>query len=1005
MVTPTMGVRASLLTLLAWLSCVAAAWALDPTIRLSQYMHTAWRLRDGALVGSPFAIAQTPDGYLWIGTSNGLSRFDGVRFTSWTPPAGSQLPSPIVFALMTARDGSLWIGTDAGLSRWHDQRLTNYPSGSVISILEDHTGQIWIMRGRLLDPSEPVCQVTPVLKCYGQQDGIPFSNGNALVEDPDGAIWVGGDTGFVKWRPGTGVLEAHMPEGLQANRGQAGIVGLGTTPDGNRWVGVDRAGPGAGLQMMDQGRLHPFVDAGWNSSSVAVRAVHVDRQGAVWVGTERNGIYRIYGNHMEHFGRADGLSEDSIGALFEDHEGTIWVATQGGIDSFWSSRVVSFTAAEGVRSGEVSGVAASRDGTLWLGGNGALTLLRGGLFSSLSLSPYPPGVQVTSILEDHASRLWIGIDDTMSLYENGRFHRVTKPDGHSVGLITSIAEDSEHRIWLTSKGPPRALLRIRDRMIAEDIRIPGLPILRSLATDGEGMWMGSFDGRIARYRHDQLDMIEFPDVPPSRVDQVVAVGDGSVLGATASALLGWRDGRRRTMTVRNGLPCDGVYSLIFDANNALWLSTPCGFVQIAGAEVDRWWADGDTRLAYRLFDRFDGARTSPPSFNPVARTADGRLWFANGERLQMIDPAHLAGNVTPPPVQIEQLVADRRQYSLDHDLYLPALTRDVEIDYTALSFIAPQKVRFRYRLEGRDPGWQDAGARREAFFSDLRPGTYRFHVIAANSDGVWNERGAALTFTIAAAWYQTRLFLWCCIVSTLAMTSLAYRLRVRQLAKSYRIQFDQRLSERTRIARDLHDTFLQSIQGSKIVVDDALERAEDPATMRQALEKLSGWLARAVEEGRSALNSLRTSTTETNDLAAALSRATAGDQRPASMAVAFSVVGSAKELHPIVRDEIYRVGSEAIRNAFAHSAATHLDVQLRYDKDVVVRVSDNGIGVDPSIVMHGKEGHFGLQGMRERAARIGARWGLESTSSGTVMTLVVPGSIAFRKTPDVQPVR
>jgi signal transduction histidine kinase len=506
------------------------------------------------------------------------------------------------------------------------------------------------------------------------------------------------------------------------------------------------------------------------------------------------------------------------------------------------------------------------------------------------------------------------------------------------------------------------------------------------------------NGDLARYRHGKAEIFPFKHGEDSRVNQLIVSSDGSVLGATPLGVVGSKEGKQQTLTVRNGLPCDVVHALIEDNHRALWLYTQCGLVEIAGTEMQRWWGQPDTTLQLRSFDALDGVQPGRAPFGGAAKSPDGRLWFANGVVLQMIDPDHLTGNAMPPPVHIEGLIADRRNYPFGKDLRLPPLTRDLEIDYTALSFVAPQKVRFRYKLEGHDAAWQEPGTRRQAFYSDLRPGQYRFHVIACNNDGVWNEEGAAINFIVAPAWYQTNWFRALCLVSAGLIVCVVYGLRVRQISRSINARFDERLAERTRMARDIHDTFLQTIQGSKLVADQALKPSTDPLRMRGALEQLSVWLGQATLEGRAALNSLRTATAQTNGLAEALRRVTKDDVIPSSMAVTFSVVGDAREMHPIVRDEIYRIGYEAIRNACVHSEASRLEVELRYAHDLVLRVSDNGIGIDPGIGDRGKDGHFGLQGMRERAARIGGNLTLGSSSnSGTEIKLVVAGEIVFRK--------
>jgi signal transduction histidine kinase len=561
-----------------------------------------------------------------------------------------------------------------------------------------------------------------------------------------------------------------------------------------------------------------------------------------------------------------------------------------------------------------------------------------------------------------------------------------------------MTEDVDNNVWVETIGPPRTLSRIRDLKVQDAFPVPQMPAARKVAADPEsGIWLGLRNGDLARYRHGETEILPFKHEENSVVDQLIVTSDGSVLGATPVGVIGWKDGKQQTLTIRNGLPCDAVNALIEDTQRSLWLYTQCGLVEIAGGEMQRWWGQPDITLQLRTFDAFDGVQPGGAPFGAAARSPDGRLWFANGIALQMIDPGHLTGNALPPPVHVEQVVADRKNYSPGEDLRLPPLTRDLEIDYTALSFVVPQKVRFRYKLDGRDAAWQEPGTRRQAFYSDLRPGRYRFRVIACNNDGVWNDAGATLDFIVTPAWYQTSWFRILCVVSGLVILVALHKLRLHQIARTISIRFDERLAERTRMARDLHDTFLQTIQGSKLVADRALKPSTDAIRMRQAVEQLSVWLGRATEEGRAALNSLRTTTTQTNDLAEALRRVTENGLIPSSMAVTFSVVGDAREMHPIVRDEIYRIGYEAIRNAFAHSSASRLEVELRYANDLALRVSDGGTGIDPAIADTGKDGHFGLQGMRERAARIGGKLTIvSSTNSGTEIKLLVPGGIIFR---------
>ena len=606
---------------------------------------------------------------------------------------------------------------------------------------------------------------------------------------------------------------------------------------------------------------------------------------------------------------------------------------------------------------------------------------------------------MTSLLEDHAGQLWVGINSNLTIYQNGKFRRIDKPDKSPFGVIVDIAEDVDNNIWLETGEPSRTLIRIHDGKVQEQIPASQLPSARQVAADpAGGIWLGTRKGDLLHYQNGHTELIAFRHDPDSRVEHLLVNADGSVLGATAFGLIGWRQGKKQTLTIRNGLPCNGILAMITDDAGALWLFTQCGLVEIAGSELQRWWQQPENALKLKTFDEFDGVQPGLAPFQKAAKTPDGRLWFVNHFVLQMIDPHHLYQNDLRPPVHVEGVIADRKSYAPAQGLRLPPLTRDLEIDYTALSFTVPQRVRFRYKLEGHDVDWQDPGTRRQAFYNDLGPGMFTFHVLASNSSGVWNETGAALTFHIERAWFQTLWFrvLWITTVGLLIV--MFYRVRVHYIAKAIAARFDERLDERTRMALELHDTFLQTVQGSKMVADDALDPAADRERMRHALERLSLWLERAVMEGRAALHALRVSTTERNHLTEFLDRSAKEHCEPTGISVALTVIGDARDLHPIVRDEIARIAEEAIRNTSLHSRASQLSIELRYARDLSLCLKDNGVGIDPDIVEAGKAGHFGIKGMRERSARIRARITIKSTlNAGTEVILRVPGDVVYRR--------
>ena len=983
--------------LLLWANCTA--WAVDPGRQMSQYGHSVWRMQDGFLNGVPLAIAQTIDGYLWIGTQNGLVRFDGVRFVPWVPRLGERTPSLRIQSLLGARDGSLWIGTDSGLLHWSDRKLFRYPGqpGRIDAIIERLNGEIWFSRYQYDGSDEvAICRVVSLqTQCYGKKDGVALRGGAAIMEDASGSLWGGDTTSLMQWRPGSTSIIRR--KGLRGDVADTAIV---AQPNGVVLAGIGRSGPGLGLEQVVHGVLKPFLAPGLDGSSLTVSALLSDRQGSLWIGTTAEGIYRVHNGKVDRFRSSDGLSGDYIMAFREDNDGDVWVATSKGIDCFRDLRVTSVPGLGGLGTDEVDSVLATHDGTIWAGGSGALASIRNGTISSLQAKRGLPGDQVTSLLEDDRGRMWVGIDNTLNIYENGRFRRINKPDGSSLGFVVGLAEDTTHTVWAEISGSPRRLVRIKNDAVQQEFPAPQMPAARKVMAGPDGaIWLGLLSGDLGRYTNGELDVFRFGHIENSsetrRFNQLFVGPDGSVMGATSFGVIAWKNRKQQMMTVKNGLPCDDIQDLIMDDRGDLWLYAQCGLMDIPRIELETWWAKPDSKLQFLLLDSLDGARGGFAPFNGAAKTPDGRLWFVNGSVLQTVDPTHRMSSVAPP-VHVENVVADRKAYEVANGLHLPPIKSELEIDYTAPSFAMPQRIHFRYMLHGWEKIWHDASSRRQAFYNSLPPGNYTFQVIASNSDGVWNTQGVSLSFQVLPTWYQTRTFLVACLAATIGFVWTIYRLRVRRIARAIGARFDERLSERTRMARELHDTFLQTIQGSKFVVDDGLEEPLDPEKMHRALGQVSGWLEQAIAEGRAALNSLRASTTLKNELGMALRRAAESGVVPDGMSISVSVIGDAQELHPIVRDELYRIGIEAIQNAKTHSHGSLLGIDLAYSHDLVLHVRDNGVGIDPGYAMSGREGHHGLQGMRERAARIQGRLTiLSSAESGTDISVIVPGSVSF----------
>jgi signal transduction histidine kinase/ligand-binding sensor domain-containing protein len=974
----------------------SAVFALNPDRHITQYGHTAWRLQDGFFGGPVRSITQTRDGYIWVGTEAGLFRFDGVRFVSWRSQEAEQLPSTSITDLLGARDGSLWIGTNAGLFHRVNQHLITYlkGEGQISSILQDVNGEIWIARVRGGDDTQPLCQVIGIgVRCYGKEDGVPaFSAAGPLAQDASGNSWIGGDTTLLRWRPGSS--HAYRPKALKSNAGIDGVEALSVAADGSIWVGMGLTGHGLGLQHLVNGGLKSFVAPKLNGETVEVLALLEDHEKNLWVGTSNQGIYRIHGADVDHYRTTDGLSSDYVYKLYEDREGNLWVATAKGLDCFRDLRVSSFSTREGLSSDEVNSVLASRDGTIWIGNNSKLDVLGSGGVTSKVGKAFQ-GHQVTSLLQDRAGRLWAGIDNTLSIYQRGKFRQIKGQDGGPVGVVMGMAEDSENDIWVETMGPPGTLIRIQDQRVREAFPAPQMPLARKIVADPQsGIWLGLLNGDLARYRSGKTEIFPFTHHPASRVNELIAASDGSILGATAFGVVGWKNGKRQILTVRNGLPCNSIHALISDDQGDLWLYAQCGLIEIADAELQRWWERPESRLKLRVFDASDGVQPGRGHFNTSTRSPDGRLWFANGSVLQMIDPNHMAGNTLAPPVHIEAIVADRKSYLAQEGLNLPPLTRDLEIDYTALSFVVPQKALFRYMLEGHDTDWQEPGTRRQAFYNNLRPGHYRFRVIACNNDGMWTSTPAVWRFVILPAYYQTLWFKAALWTTAIMLLWLFYLYRLRRISAEIHSRFNERQRERERIARELHDTLLQGFQGLVLRFQAILNRIpeEDPlrASVRNALLRADEVLI----EGRDRVREIRSeSSPDLRNLLGSF-----GDSQ-ASESTSFQLflVGTVVALKPLICDEVNRIAREALTNAFRHASASRVEAELIYDRaEFNLRIRDNGTGIDEQTVGAGRSGHWGLQGMRERANLSGGKLSIWSRpGAGTEVEFLIPGKLAY----------
>ncbi len=718
---------------------------------------------------------------------------------------------------------------------------------------------MWVgLRGQ----DAPLCNASDNgVKCIGKNDGLPLREINAVLPDGSGGLWLGGSTALVHWNRG-GVTETYPVK--------ASITSLARTPDGTLWVGLFEQGPGLGLQELRDGVLKTFVTPHFDGSTVSVTSLMVDRDGNLWAGTDAAGVVRIQGDAVERYRQTDGLSGDSVWALFEDREGIVWAGTTSGIDSFRDPRVVTFSAVQGLGKDLAAGLLAGRDGTTWVANNGSLDRIRNGTVTSIRRSDGLPGTQVAAMLEDRAGNMWVGVDDGLYLFKDGRFRRLPEPDHQALGMVLGLTEDVDGNIWAACAGRPRKLVRIRDFQVRDVFPASQVPLGSNLSPDPQGgIWIATSAGDVVLLRKGKVETTVSLEPRSSPLNRhVVAGADGSVLVSSENGLLGWRAGTVQRMTTKNGLPCDFVITFVQDTAKHWWLYTRCGIVGFSDAELEKWWANPDAIIQNRVYDAFDGAQPNIGSFKAAASTSDGRVWFSSGVVVQMLDPSRIPQPARPAAASVESVIVDRKEFAAIDNLEVGPHVRDLQIDYTSPTFSIPQKVKFRYRLDGYDHDWHEAGTRRQAFYTDLPPGKYSFRVIAANSDGVWNERAARLDFSVAPAYYQTNWFRALCAMLLLLLAWAGYRLRIRRLHRQFEMTLDARVAERTRIARDLHDTLLQSFHGLLLRFQTAFNLLPDrPAESKQVLASAIDQAAEAITEGRDAVQGLRTSATEVNDLA------------------------------------------------------------------------------------------------------------------------------------------
>jgi ligand-binding sensor domain-containing protein/signal transduction histidine kinase len=973
------------LALVCW---VGEARALDPNHTLSQYLREQWTTDSNFPGGAIDAINQTSDGYLWMGTEKGLVRFDGVDFRLTS--SFSEFSGNLVSGLTTDGEGRLClIFWGAGVLCHRDGKYVNLAS---------------IVRRTTLE----------VISSWRKEDGALV-----LTDLVDGILLVRGENVQIL------APRTLLPPSL--------VLALAETRDGKIWLGTT-----AGLFYFAAGRTTRA-----NSDKKINCLLPVgDRE--LWVGTSK-GLYRWNGTLLSRVKLPQALADAQVLALLRDHDGNVWAGTTRGLLRINASGV-SVSDEGGFESGGINALFEDREGNLWAGGGRGLERIRDGTFVTYTLAAgSPASKQDGPVYVDSENRTWFAP-------AGGGLYFMK--DGQAQPLKSSFLHDEvaysitgrKNEIWI---GTQRSGLK-RFEYINEVTggktytQADGLAennVFAVYQSQDGAVWAGTLTSGVSKFKDGQFVTYTTADgLASNTVSEILDTRDGTVWFATPNGLSALSRGHWTTYTTEDGLPSNSVNCLFEDSARVLWIGTSRGlaFFKSGRVQVPRdtpdslreeafgmsedkegwlWIATSDHVLrvsnqklssgvvkAAEVYEY--GAADGLPNAKGVKRSrsvvadSQGRIWFSTSRGMSVVDPSHIMNN--PPALpHVEAIVADNDPITVGELVRIPSSRKRITFRYSGLSFAVPERVRFRYSLDSFDHGWSEPTAAREAVYTNLSPGSYRFHVIASNSYGQWNDSEAAVSLEVDPAFWQTWWFRVSCVAAFLALLWGLYQQRLRQVAQQFNMRLEERVNERTRIARDLHDTLLQSFHGLLLrfqTVSNLLPAGEPKQKLDDAIDQA----AQAITEGRDAVQGLRSSTTVANDLACAITtlgqELAVGQSNPNAAEFHVKVEGTTRDLHPILRDEVYRIAGEALRNAFKHAQAHRIEAEIRYDeRQLQVRVRDDGKGIDPKHLNEDERpGHYGLRGMRERAKLMGGKLAVWSDlDSGTEVELRIPASRAY----------
>jgi signal transduction histidine kinase/ligand-binding sensor domain-containing protein len=968
------------------LFCVLApsAFALDPHKSLTQYSRTVWTQADGLPQDTIGAICQTTDGYLWLGTDEGLARFDGYRLDlAVFTKDNSNLPTNSIRALAAGSDGSLWIGTSNGLAQYKDKQFHVYttknglPDEPISALLVDHTGIVWIVAG--VDLARFDGHTFSIL---APRKDLPLETVRAVYEDRHHTLWVGGFGGVLK-REGNRFVkvvdDAVMPGDAVTSviaddhnnlwiAGSSGVIfraadgkirkydtrdglpdlfvrAFWLDRDGNIWAGTND-----GLARLQNDRFTTLMGPGGRYED-QIRSLFEDSEGNLWVGAN-DSLSRLRDDIFTVYGKTEGLPSDEPNTVYQDHAGRVWVGFHdSGLMLFSAEGYRVFTERDGLPGNEVFSIRENHEGDLLVSTRGGLARLRDGKFSTFRTNDPLQRYSVYDSLEDSAGRLWLAVPNGLGTLAGNKLDTVIPGGQLLTSAFVSVIEGRDGTIWAGTYG--KGLWQIRGKEKHQFTTADGLPSdsIRALYQDREGtLWIGTFDGGLGAYR----------------------------------------DGRFTKFRAKDGLLSDNIAS-ITDDGQSLWLGTTRGICRITKQQLEEFAAQKIRHVEpvnYGVEDGLRSAQCAPgfPLPGGGVRSSDGRLWFPTSRGVAVFDPNARRHAMPAPAIHLVDVTADGRTVDLSHPAKLAPGSERIRFQYTAIHLSAPDRIEYWRKLEGFDPDWVRAGAR-VMNYNNLPHGTYRFLLRAEVPGAPPTE--AAYAFELLPEFYETAWFRVLCVIAVMAAGWAVYQLRLRQI----RYRFALVLEERARLAREIHDTLAQGFVGISSQLDVvAMAMPEGPSQARQYLDLARKMARHSLTEARRSVMDLRASVLEGRDLAAALNSGAQMWVAGSGVQVEVDVSGVSNPLPENMEQHLLRIAQEAVTNVLKHAGASKICVKLHMEaRKLYLRIADNGRGFEEKDVFSSRAGHFGLIGMRERAERLGGELRLAShPGEGTQVEVTVP---------------